>query len=244
MELRFYDVGRGRLARVLHKMLEKTLSRGERAVVRFQSQSRAAELDAYLWNEPLDGFLPHALADERLYASAESSSLQAEQPIILTTGVEVINEARALFHWQEGGDVELASKFPIRAEGIFDLCCFLFSSGDGSEAVAQELWERAITLSAGALSSDASPASDTESGMGDISVNFWVDSGGAWIKRDAKHGGVKDETVEKKVEEKVKDSLDSVSPDSVSDAPNNASNNADSPAATAASLSRKQESLL
>ena len=197
-------------------MLEKTLSRGERAVVRFQHQFRAAELDAYLWNEPLDGFLPHALADERLYASAESSGLQAEQPIILTTGVEVINAARSLFHWQEGGDGELASKFPIRAEGIFDLCCFLFSSGDGSEAVAQELWERAIAFSSEALSASAT----AESGMADISVNFWVDSGGAWIKREAKHGVAKeemvDETVEKKVEKKVddtvKDSPASVSP--------------------------------
>ena len=193
MEIRFYDVGRGRLPRVLRLMLEKTLSRGVHSVVRFQRSSRAAELDAYLWNEPMDGFLPHALADDRLYSSEGSSVLLAEQPIILTTSKEVINGARALFHWQEGneeGSEEgnedgsadgiggLAADFPIGADNNFDLCCFLFSSGDGGERVALELWERAM------LSARTSARTSGSEGGADISVNFWVDSGGSWVKRE------------------------------------------------------------
>lgn len=264
MEIRFYDVGRGRLPRVLRLMLEKTLSRGVRSVVRFQGSFRAAELDAYLWNEPMDGFLPHALADDRLYSSEGSSVLLGDQPIILTTSKEVINGARALFHWQEGsaegsevGNEEatrlgssggvggLAADFPIGADDNFDLCCFLFSSGDGGERVALELWERAM-LSARKSASE---------GGGDISVNFWVDSDGSWVKREftseAKETSEANETSESNKINEIGDKQGNVEGNAQEQALAAKASPASSPTGTdssevadAGTFSRKQESLL
>lgn len=87
-EVWFYHLERSGLEQVLPELLEKTLARGWRALVRAASADRVEHLDGWLWSYRDESFLPHGLAGEP----------QAErQPILLTTGSENRNGAQALF---------------------------------------------------------------------------------------------------------------------------------------------------
>ena len=175
-EFRFYGVARGRTSRVLRAMLEKTLSRGDRAVVRVSSVRREEELDIFLWMDPASGFLPHGRWEEgRRRGGGEDFT--AQHPVLLTTGTrglgtdgekgEAINGANVLFHWQEGEDAEEGINL-ARDGGIFGLCCFLYEEGDGGAGgIAEKLWGELC-------------------GMEDVKAGFWYEEGGGWRRREEK----------------------------------------------------------
>jgi DNA polymerase III subunit chi len=85
-EVLFYHLERARLEEVLPGLLEKTLARDWRAVVRTGSKDRAEALDAHLWTYKDEGFLPHAAAGEG-----------ARQPVWLTDGEDMPNAPQILF---------------------------------------------------------------------------------------------------------------------------------------------------
>ena len=87
-EVWFYHLERSPLEAVLPELLEKTLGRGWKALVRGGDPRRIEALDQHLWTYREDSFLPHGLAEE---------PLAAHQPILLTTGQENLNAAEALF---------------------------------------------------------------------------------------------------------------------------------------------------
>src|SRR3546814_9451077 len=58
-EVRFYHMTRTPLDQALPKMLERTLERGQRAVVRAGSEARVEALSARLWTYHDRSFLPH-----------------------------------------------------------------------------------------------------------------------------------------------------------------------------------------
>src|SRR3954463_10278381 len=87
-EVWFYHLERTGLDQVLPELLEKTLARGWKALVRTGEPARIAHLDGWLWSYRDESFLPHAPAEE---AGAE------RQPVLLTTGYENSNGAEALF---------------------------------------------------------------------------------------------------------------------------------------------------
>ena len=87
-EFRFYHLIDSPLERTLPRMLELTLERGGRAVVRGGHSERLQFLDAHLWTYHDEAFLPHGLEDA-LHA--------AEQPVLLTTGKDIPNGAKTLF---------------------------------------------------------------------------------------------------------------------------------------------------
>lgn len=114
-EVRFYHLTRTALDQALPQMLEKTLERGQRAMVRAGSEERVEALAARLWTYKERGFLPHgSIKDGR----AE------RQPIWLTTEETAPNGAEVLFLTDGSG-----------AEGLenFALCAILF---DGSDEMA------------------------------------------------------------------------------------------------------------
>lgn len=84
----FYHLERSGLDQVLPELLEKTLARGWRAVVRAREKDRIEHLDGWLWSYRDDSFLPHGPDDE---------PGAARQPVLLTTGFANPNEAEALF---------------------------------------------------------------------------------------------------------------------------------------------------
>jgi len=87
-EVWFYHLERSALDQVLPDLLEKTLARGWRALVRCTGSERVEHLDGWLWSYRDDSFLPHGAADE---------GNASRQPILLTTGGDNPNAAQALF---------------------------------------------------------------------------------------------------------------------------------------------------
>ncbi len=87
-EVWFYHLERTTPEQVLPGLLEKTLARGWRAVVRAPDRDRLAHFDRKLWAYRDDSFLPHGL---------EGEPRAERQPILLTAEVGNPNGAQALF---------------------------------------------------------------------------------------------------------------------------------------------------
>lgn len=98
-EVWFYHLERSGLDQVLPELLDKTLAKGWKAIVRTPQTDRMDHLDGWLWSYRDDAFLAHGRADEP----------QAElQPILLTTSQDNPNGAEALFliDGAEAGEID------------------------------------------------------------------------------------------------------------------------------------------
>lgn len=122
-EVRFYHLTRTTLEAALPQMLEKTLERGQRAVVLAGSQERVEALNAWLWTYRDRAFLPHGSAED---GHAE------HQPVWLTAQDERPNGAQVLFLTDAAMSAHL---------GDYTRCALLFDGND-PEAVgtAREHW--------------------------------------------------------------------------------------------------------
>jgi len=125
-ELWFYHLERTTLADALPELLEKTLAKGWRALVRAPGDDRIAQLDAHLWTFRDDAFLGHAKADA---AHAD------RQPILLTTTEDNLNGAQVLF--------ALDGVMPDNPSA-FERCAILFDGGDETAVkAARDMWRKA-----------------------------------------------------------------------------------------------------
>ena len=120
-EVLFYHLERASLEQVLPGLLEKTLERGWRAVVRAGSRERAERLDAHLWTYRDESFLPHA-------ASGDG----ANQPIWITDGEDAPNDPQILFLVDHASTDAKADPAAI---GGLERCVMIFDGRD-DEAVA------------------------------------------------------------------------------------------------------------
>jgi DNA polymerase-3 subunit chi len=121
----FYHLERTSLDQALPELLEKTLARGWRALVRSTARERVEQLDGWLWSYRDDSFLPHGVDNE---PSAE------RQPILITAGMEAANGANALFliDGAEPGDVS-----------GYERCVLLFDGRDeAAVAAARGRWSQ------------------------------------------------------------------------------------------------------
>lgn len=124
-EVWFYHLERTGLDQALPELLEKTLSRGWKALVRTSLPERIDHLDSWLWSYRDESFLPHAPAGE---------PNAARQPVLLTAGFENPNAADALF-LVDGAE-------PGALDG-FARCIVLFDGADEVQlAGARALWAR------------------------------------------------------------------------------------------------------
>ena len=87
-EVWFYHLERSALDQVLPELLERTLARGWKALVRSGDPQRIEHLDGFLWSWCDDAFLPHGTAEE---------PFAERQPVLLTTALDNPNGAQALF---------------------------------------------------------------------------------------------------------------------------------------------------
>lgn len=109
MEVWFYHLERSAAEPVLAELLDKTLQRGWRAVVRTGDRGRLPALSDALWRWRPDSFLGHA---------ADDDPHPERQPILLTDGRANPNGAQALFLLD---DADLAEDDAYeRAIAIFD----------------------------------------------------------------------------------------------------------------------------
>ncbi len=87
-EVLFYHLERRTLDDVLPGLVEKTLERGWRALIRAESADRAQALDNLLWTYSEETFLPHAqLGDGNA----------RRQPVLITVEQQNANDANVLF---------------------------------------------------------------------------------------------------------------------------------------------------
>lgn len=126
-EVLFYHLERARLESVLPELLEKTIERGWKAVVRASSRERVEALDSLLWAYCDDSFLPHGAGSED----------GARQPIWLTEGDDAPNGAEVLFL------VDGASH-DAKALDAFDRCVTIFDGADDEAVAAARLFWRAV----------------------------------------------------------------------------------------------------
>ena len=117
-EVWFYHLERTALDHALPELLEKTLTRGWRAIVRTTTDDRIEHLDGWLWSFRDDSFLAHG---------TDGEPMAERQPILLTTRPENRNEAQALFL------VDGAEAGPL--EG-YERCILMFDGRD--EAATSE----------------------------------------------------------------------------------------------------------
>jgi DNA polymerase-3 subunit chi len=117
-EVWFYHLERTALDQALPELLEKTLARGWRAIVRTTAAERIDHLDGWLWSFRDDSFLAHG---------TDGEPMAARQPILLTTGAENVNGAQALF-LVDGADA-------ASLDG-YERCVLLFDGRD-PEATAE-----------------------------------------------------------------------------------------------------------
>ena len=124
MDISFYHLTRTRLEAALPQMLEKTLERGQRAVVRAGSAERVEALNGWLWTYKDRGFLPHGSAKD---------GHAARQPIWLTEKDERPNDAQVLFLTDGAVSGEELAEF--------ERCAVLFDGNDDSAlAAARAQW--------------------------------------------------------------------------------------------------------
>jgi DNA polymerase-3 subunit chi len=129
-EIWFYHLERQPLDTVLPELLQKTLSRGWRAVVHAGSDERVAALDSLLWTNPTDGFLPHGTA---------ADGFAKRQPIYLTSKAERPNEADVIFLV----DGALPKEWPEQEGGAVSRMVLLFDGNDpDATAAARAEWMR------------------------------------------------------------------------------------------------------
>ena len=112
-EVWFYHLERTGLDQALPELLEKTLQKGWKAIVRSSMAERVDHLDTWLWSYRDESFLPHAPAEE---------PGAARQPILLTTGTENLNAADALFlvDGAEPGDLDGYQRCVVLFDGNDD----------------------------------------------------------------------------------------------------------------------------
>lgn len=111
-EIRFYHLMRSQPEQALPELLEKTLAKGWRAVVKTAASAQVEALNAHLWTYRKDSFLPHGAAKD---------NHAQEQPIWLTDKDEAPNEAQAAF--------VLDGSVPAAPES-FALVCDMFDGND------------------------------------------------------------------------------------------------------------------
>ena len=128
-EVWFYHLERTGLDQALPELLEKTLARGWKALVRTPEPDRVESLDGWLWSYRDESFLPHGVMGE---------PNAARQPVLITTGQENPIGAEALFliDGAEPGALE-----------AFARCVVLFDGADPDQlARARRQWSSVKAL--------------------------------------------------------------------------------------------------
>jgi len=125
-EALFYHLTAHPLERALPTLLERTLQKGWCAVVRAGSPERVEALNGHLWTYRDDSFLPHGM---------NGGPEPENQPVYLTAGTELPNNADVLFI-VDGADTDDFTA-ATRTIVMFD------GANEEAVAFARTQWKRA-----------------------------------------------------------------------------------------------------
>lgn len=90
----FYHLTQRTLDGVLPELLERTLARSWRAVIKVGEEERLADLDRHLWTYADDSFLPHGTAElgdsenQPIYLTADDARPNGAEVLFLVMGAE------------------------------------------------------------------------------------------------------------------------------------------------------------
>lgn len=144
----FYHLTRRPLVETLRMLLSKSLDNGWRVAVRGVDMDGLQALDRALWLGPDDGFLPHGIA---------GGAQDADQPVLLTMGMEAVNGAHCVMS-VHGADVS------AEEVGRLERVCVLFDGNDEA-ALGQARQQWKALKEAGA------------------SAQYWSEESGNWEKK-------------------------------------------------------------
>ncbi len=148
----FYHLTHTPLEQTLPALLEKARGAGWRVAVRGRDAAQLDKLDEALWLAGGDdGFLPHGRAGQ---------PHEADQPILLTTGVDVPNGATCLMA-VDGADVSADEVTRL------DRVCVLFDGNDDAAVAHARVQWKTLT--------DAGCA-----------AQYWSEASGRWQKKAEK----------------------------------------------------------
>jgi len=123
-EVWFYHLEQTALDQALPELLEKTLARGWRALVRSPVSGRLRHLEDWLWRYRDDSFLAHGLAD---------APDPERQPVLLSETPDNLNGAEAVFLLDDADPGDLAP---------YARCLILFEGRDeAAVAAARQRWK-------------------------------------------------------------------------------------------------------
>lgn len=123
-EVLFYHLQNAPLERVLPDLLERSLQRGWRAIVRAGSKERLDALNNTLWTYRDESFLPHGTLED---------GPPDLEPILLTTDAENPNGANVLFLVDGAEPGEIAG---------YERCVLMFDGRDADAvAAARNHWK-------------------------------------------------------------------------------------------------------
>ena len=126
-EFWFYHLERSNVRAALPQLLELTVKKGLRALVRVRDERALAELDDGLWTYRDEAFLPHGRVD------APNAD---RQPVLITTGTENANAAHMVFLLDE-------TDAPENLAGV-ERCCVMFDGRDPDALkAARAAWKAA-----------------------------------------------------------------------------------------------------
>ncbi|MCQ8185416.1 DNA polymerase III subunit chi [Parvularcula maris] len=118
-EIFFYQLERSRLEEALPSLLEKTLAKGWRALVKADTPEALEALDEALWTYRDESFLPHGTSG-------------AEEPVLLSLSDEAPNGAAAAF-------LTPGTEMDAEAMKGFERCVLLFDQAGTADA--RERWK-------------------------------------------------------------------------------------------------------
>ena len=128
-EVLFYHLTATPIEATLPDLLEKSLARGWRVLVRVGDDTGIGFLDDRLWSYRDDSFLPHGRA---------GGPDDARQPILLTRGLENTNGAEVLM-------LALGGRAETDEMAGFARTCLLFDGADAAAvAVARADWRAVV----------------------------------------------------------------------------------------------------
>ncbi|MEE9455116.1 MAG: DNA polymerase III subunit chi [Paracoccaceae bacterium] len=128
-EVLFYHLTQTPLERMLPQLLEKSLQRGWRVLVKCGDAARLDFLNTTLWTYREDTFLPHGTADD---------GQGADQPVYLSAKDEEPNNADVLM-------LVDGATYPVENMERFTRICVLFDGNDVDAVSAARVEWKAVT---------------------------------------------------------------------------------------------------
>lgn len=119
-EVLFYHLERATVEQVLPGLLDRTLARGWRAVVKAGTEEAAEAVDAHLWTYTDDSFLPHGRSDAE------------QQPIFVMAEGDIPKGFDVLF---------LVAGGAVPAQHFADYARTVVMFGEAEAGPARELWK-------------------------------------------------------------------------------------------------------